>query len=332
MTVTPYVYEFTPGAKTAAAIIDGVWRVMDFVGSHHWEVVSGSYVAGSTITVFSKATPARQIRLVAVTGATQNVSIYYSVDGGVTEAPVALMGGGISTVHLASGTHGMGTSLAYVVEVEDAITIATTKGTDGGTILASPESIGIGAHIGQIFSAHNKSDGIAAIGQDGLLCGLANFYNNSAGFWLAPTTTGSGTTQGLIQNGPASWSRVCVGVSNTIAVDSRDSRNSAAQPLLGNVGDGGTIERLVPYPITGPVTGTITGHVAYTRYCRARRYGVTDTPPGNPPIANGDVFASAGAPTTIGWRHNLAASEIAAQTRNFIHIWCPPGAEINVDP
>ena len=330
MTVTPKVYRFSPGAKTGMAVVNGVKRCMDATGIHHWEVVPGSFTPDLTITLRDKATLQRQLRLVALTSGSPSPSVacYYSAAAGANENPVAYITGGDFSTTLSSSTGGMSTNEAYVVEIEDAISILFGKGTDGATgFLAN--SLGRGMHAGRIFSAHNRSD-METFGEQGILCGILACTTGTTGasYQLSTDTTTGGNAQRYLLAG-SDWVRACVGVSSA---GQRDSLVSAQRNLLANVGDNGSIERLVPYPITGPVTGTTSGHTCYTRYVRTRYYGVGDVGPDGLSVANGLILASQGSPTTIGWRHNQPLITAAATNmRNLLHIWCPPGQEVIVD-
>ncbi len=330
MSVTPKVYSFAPGAKTPAAIIDGVKRVMDYGGTHHWQVVTGSHAAGLNITLEDKLTGLRRLRLVAYTGGvipTPTVECYYSHDGGVTESGKQFISGGPSGATyyaLNNSVYGMSTSLAYVIETEDAITVTTAKGTDGGTSLVA-DALAMGVHAGRIGSAHNKSDSTSKIGEEGLLCGQLMVYGSSA--WaMLPDFRAS--AQNSIWTG-STYSPVCYAVSGTAQTSWREKRDASALRLVQNVGDSKTIERLAPYPIIHQTAaGSPFAHVGYTRYLRARVYGHGDVGPSGPTISNTTVLQSAGDPN-IGWRHNYGFASVNTAI-NTIHIWCPPGAEVAV--
>lgn len=345
MSVTPKVYEFVPGLETPGAIIDGVQRVMiSTLGTHHWEVVPGSYTAGTTITLRDKATLNRRLRLVAALTGTPNptVDCYYSHNAGATETYKCWMSGGTTTYAINNGTYGMGAEVAYVIEIEDAITIATAKGTSGGTALVA-DALTMSVHAGRIFSSHNKSDSANKVGEEGILAGLMMVYNGSTWCWLSNLTGGGGGVASGAQNAvwtgtqyvPVLISPVNVSAATGEALthwrDSRPNANNALTlRLLENVGDNQTIERLVPFPVAGPISGAnATGHFGYTRYIRARKYGYGDTPPLSSPIDNTTVLESAGDPDNIGWRHNYGWND-ASVVENLIHIWCPPGAEVEV--
>jgi len=333
MSVNPKVYQFAPGAKTGAAIITGVKTVMDStLGTHHWEEVPGSYAPGASITLRDKLTSLKRLRLVAVTSGTPSptVDCYYSHDGGVTESNKCWMSGGTTVYDINNSFYGMSTDVAYVVELEDAITIVCGKGSDGGTNLVA-NALCMGVHAGRILSAHNKSDSAGNIGEEGLMCGQLMVYNGSTWSMLSNLTGGGGGVASGAQNAiwtGSAYAPVHVAVSGT-AADYRDKRTAATVPLLENVGDTQSIERLTPFAIQGPNTGTLAfGHTSYTRYIRARKYGFGDVPPASAPVDNLTVLQSAGDPD-IGWRHNYAFVN-AATTINLIHIWCPPGQEIVV--
>lgn len=331
MTVNPKVYKFAPGAKTGAAIITGVKSVMDSpLGTHHWD--EHAYTPGSTITLKDKLTGLKRLRLVAVTSGTPSptVDCYYSHDGGVTESNKCWMSGGTTTYNIDNNFYGMSTDVAYVIEIEDAITIVCGKGSTGGTSLVA-NSMSMGVHAGRILSAHNKSDSSQKIGEEGLMCGQLMVYNGSTWSMLSNLTGSGGGVSGGAQNAiwmGTAYVPVHVAVSGT-AADYRDKRTAATVPLLENVGDAQSIERLTPFAVQGPNSGVLaSGHTSYTRYIRARKYGNGDVPPASPPVDNLTVLQSAGDPD-IGWRHNYAFVN-SATTINLIHIWCTPGQEIVV--
>ena len=326
MSVNPKVYQFAPGAKTAAAIINGVKAVMDStLGTHHWE--THAYTANTTITLKDKLTGLKRLRLVAVTSGTPSptVDCYYSHDGGATESNKCWMSGGTTTYDINNNTYGMSTNVAYVVEIEDAITIVCGKGSDGGTGLVA-NAMCMGVHAGRILSAHNKSDSTSIIGEQGLMCGQLMTYNGSTWSMMSNLTGGGGGVASGAQNAiwtGAAYAPVHVAVSGT-AADYRDKRTAATVPLLENVGDAQGIERLTPFAVQGPNTGALAfGHTSYTRYIRARKYGIGDVPPASAPVDNLTVLQSDGDPD-IGWRHNYGYAN-AATTINLFHIWCPPG-------
>lgn len=337
MTVTPKVYKFKPGAKTGVAVIDGIKRCMDAAGTHHWEVEA--YSVGASITLRDKLTLQRRLRLVALTSGSPSPSIgcYYSAAAGANESPVCWMTSGLSTANFATADAGIGTDESYVVEIEDAIAICLGKGSDGGT------AIPIGAfnytvHAGRVFSAHNRSD---VRPEEGILAGvfgvrLVTTGSETTRYLGAAITSGShGTRQSFILLPDNTWSRVSGGT-NVSTLGARASSVSGTTNILADVGDGPSIERLVPVPVMGAISTTANGHFAYTRYIRARRYAIGAVGPGGITIANGDVFASAAPPpTVIGWRHNATAgfgADAGNEAINLLHIWCPPGQEVIVDP
>ena len=332
MTVTPKVYKFKPGAKTGVAVIDGIKRCMDAAGTHHWEVEA--YSAGASITLRDKLTLQRRLRLAALTSGSPSPSIacYYSAAAGANESPICWITSGLSTLNLADAASGMGTDEAYVVEVEDAIAICIAKGSNGGTAIPNG-CFNFSVHAGRVFSAHNRSD---TRPEEGILSGyfgvrLVTTGSETIRYLGAAITSGSGgTRQSLILLPDNSWSRVSGGT-NAAPLAARSTTVSGTPNILADVGDGPIAERLVPVPVMGAISTTANGHFAYTRYIRARRYAIGATGPGGITIANGDVFASAGAPTVIGWRHNMAAADGNDQP-NLVHIWCPPGQEVIVDP
>jgi hypothetical protein len=330
--VTPKVYSFAPGAKTPAAVINGVKRVMDAAGVHHWEEIPGSYTINSTITLRDKATGNRRLRLLAVTTGTPSPSVYgfYSFDGGLTESPASWLTGGPSSgsiyYNIGDSTYGISTDLAYVVEVEDAITIAGAKGSNGGTALVA-DALGMSIHAGRTFSAHNRSDSAGGVGEEGIVSGQMMVYFGSSWSWLTESRT---LTRNYIWTGE-SFSEISIAVSANVRSNTqwRDKSVSASIPLLENVGDNQSIERLTPYPIAGMVSGASAfGHISYSRYFRARKFNHGETTIGGL-IENTTVLQSAGDPN-VGWRHNFGWSSTNVM-RNTIHIWCPPGQETIVD-
>lgn len=329
MTVNPKVYRFSPGAKTGVAVIDGIKRCMDAAGTHHWEVVA--YSAGSTITLRDKATLQRQLRLVALTSGSPSPSVacYYSAAAGANETPACWMTSGLTTLALNDASSGIGTDESYVVELEDAIAVCLGKGSNGGTAVTNG-AFNFSVHAGRIFSAHNRSDTSL---EEGILAG---------GFGIRTVTTGSetirylgaaitsgtgGTRQSLILLPDNTWSRVS-GATNVSANGFRGP--SQASTLIANVGDGNTIERLVPMVVSGAVSTTPGGHVAYTRYIRGRRYSINGIGPDGLTISCGQIIASETLPTVIGWRHNVISSD-GNDLLNLLHIWCPSGQEVLVD-
>lgn len=356
MSVTPKVYEFAPGAKTGQAFIDGVKRVMEFtLGTHHWEVVPGSYSPGvnASITLRDKLTQQLRLRLVSVTAGTPNPTIdcFFSRDGGATESVKCWLSGGSTIYEINDPSYGMSIDEAYVIEIEDAITIVSAVGNIGPSAPADPaidrptslvaNALSMGVHAGRIFSAHNKSDSATGAGEHGMICGQLMVYTSSPWAMLSGVTgSGGGAAngaQGVIWNGSAFVTpRIAdvpvSAVTAEAATQWRDSRTTTAtytKKLIENVGDNQSIERLVPYPVSGPTSGTgATGHMSYTRYLRARKYGYGDTA-GGTVIDNTTVLQSTGDPN-IGWRHNWSFSLNELAQKNTIHIWCPPGAEIEV--
>lgn len=321
MNVTPKVYQFAPGAATGAAVVNGVSRCMAAAGVHHWEVVPGSYTEGETITLRDKATGNRRLRLVAQTN---NVQAYYSANGGVLEAGPYLMSGGWPTYTLAETTYGINLSIAYIVETEDAITIAGGS-KPSASIKAS--ALGMGIHAGRIFSAHNRNDAERGVGEEAILCGPIDVYNVNVWSILSQDTT-SGTNavpqRGMLTG--SSYIPVCYAAS---ANGFRDKRTAAIEPLLADVGDSSSIERFIPIPITGPITGATSGHTSYTRYIRARKYGWGDTGPDGATISNATIIVNKLNPN-FGWRHQYFYSGGAGTMINLVHVWCPPGQEIIV--
>lgn len=344
MSVTPKVYRLVPGAKTPAAIIDGVKRVMDFAGGvHHWEIVDGSYDPGVSITLQDKATSGmRRLRLTSAPTGTPSPTIdcHYSRDGGANESVNCWVSGGATIYPINNPLFGVSTTEAYVIELEDAITIVGAKGADGGTSLVA-NGLCMGVHAGRIFSAHNKSDAAIGAGEEGMLCGQLMVYNTSPWSMLSASTgLGGGQangTQGVIWDGVQyiipRIADIQVSTATGLALTQwRDSRPDAANAytlkMIENAGDNQSIERLVPYPISGPISGVnAKGHFGYTRYIRARKFGFGDTALGEL-IDNATVLQSAGDPN-IGWRHNYGYNATNTR-RNTIHIWCPPGAEVDV--
>lgn len=312
MTVTPKVYQFAPGAKTGAAIIDGVKRCLDAAGTHHWEVVT--YTAGSTITLQDKATFTRSLRLVAITP--QNVQAFYTPPGG-SESGAVLMAGGLSSGvnTLDNAQYGMSTNIAYVLEVEDAIFILTNKGLDGGALMA-PSAMSWSLSAGRIYSAHNRSDATFEEGVMGGGCFTAQ--SNTMG-WLSQDTTSSGTQQSIAWTGGSSFIRICCPTAMN-----RHSRTASNTALLADIGDAASlIERLVPIPVSGPVSGTTGGHFGYTRYWRARK-----TPWDGALVTNTTILPSAGDPN-IAWRHQFYQNVTDIVINNIL-IWCPSGQEVIV--
>jgi methionine aminopeptidase len=325
--VTPQVYRFSPGAKTGVAVVDGVKRCMDAAGIHHWEVES--YTENVSITLRDKLTAQRRLRLVALTtGApSPSVACHYSAAGGANETPACWITSGTTTLNLSASTNGIGTDDSYVIETEDSISVLLGKGTDGGTNWTASALV-YGVHAGRIFSCHNRSDRF----EEGILAGVPNMRSGDTnavqrmiGSGIFDSTLG--TRQSFIGDGVQDWSRL----SAASAVSPAGDRfSSTQQNILANVGDTASIERLVPYPVTYASGTTATGHLAYTRFIRARRYGVGDIGPGGATISNTSVFASESAPDDIGWRHNMELS-FGTVAKNAIWIWCPPGQETLVD-
>lgn len=314
MTVTPKVYRFAPGAKTGAAIIDGVKLCMDATGTHHWDVVA--HTPGLTITLRDKATLTRSLRLVAI--APQNVQAFYTPPGGSESGAVLMAGGltgGASPNTLDNVQYGMSTNVAYVLEVEDAIFILTNKGTGGGTSLLA-DAMAWGLSAGRIYSAHNRSDTTL---EEGVMGGGCFTSQTNTQGWLSQDTTSSGTAQSIAWTGGSSFIRICCPTAMN-----RHSRSASNTALLADIGDAGSpIERLVPIPVSGPVTGATAGHFGYTRYWRARK-----TPWDGALVTNTTILPSAGDPD-IAWRHQfyVSASDIVI---NNILIWCPSGQEVIV--
>jgi len=324
--VTPKVYYFTPGTKTPAAIIEGVKRVMEAAGTHHWEIVPGSYAINSTITLRDKATGNRRLRLLAVSTGTPSPSVYgfYSFDSGVTESTACWMSGGPSGATyyaIGNGTYGMSSTRAYVIEIEDAITISTHKGTDGGTGLVA-NALGMSLHAGRIFSAHNRSDSATGVGEEGILGGQLMVYFGSSWSWLSESRA---EITGKVWTGNSfSASTIAVSTNTRSSTQWRDKTVAASLPLIENIGDNQSIERLTPYPIAGLITGASAfGHVGYSRYFRARKFDH-----GENLINNETILQSAGDPN-VGWRHNFAFSSTSTM-KNTVHIWCPPNQEVEV--
>jgi hypothetical protein len=151
-------------------------------------------------------------------------------------------------------------------------------------------------------------------------------YFGSSWSWL---TESRSLTTNYVWNGQF-FSDICIAVSANVRSSTqwRDKSVSASIPLLENVGDNQSIERLTPYPIAGLVSGASAfGHISYSRYFRARKFEHGETTAGGP-ITNTTVLQSAGDPN-VGWRHNFGWSSTNTM-RNTIHIWCPPNQEVEV--
>lgn len=341
MSVTPQVYRFRPGAKTGAAVVDGVQRCMNAVGTHHWEEVPGSYVPGVSIALRDILTLQRILTLTydsSLPEPSNTVVATYSHDGGVTTSPGMNMTGASATYQLNSA-YGMGIERAFVVEIEDAISIMTEKGAagDGGGSLQT-NALSMSVLAGRILSAHNKSDSENRRFEEGVFGGLFGASTVSS-FYMLNDVTGSGwptvnATQTAIWNG-VSYVPVRLGATGNDSIDFLDKRQTAAQPILENVGDAQTIERLTPFSFCGSSSAAFTGgHTSSSRYFRARKYGFGDTPPASVPIDNLSIFPSLGDPDNIGWRHSCAVPiATTTTTMNLIHIWCPSSAdEVFVGP
>ena len=314
MTVTPKVYQFAPGVKTGAAIINGVERCMDAAGTHHWEVVPGSFTPDLTITLRDKNTLTRSLRLVAITP--QNVQAFYTPPGG-SESGAVLMAGGLSSSPntLDNAQYGISTNIAYVLEVEDAIFILTNRGSDGGTLIA-PSAMSWSLSAGRIYSAHNRSD---ATFEEGVMGGGCYTSEANTQAWLSQDTTSAGTQQSIAWTGGSSFIRICCPTAMN-----RHSRTASNTALLADIGDAASlIERLVPIPVSGPVSGATAGHFGYTRYWRARK-----TPWDGSVVTNTTILPSAGDPN-IAWRHQFYASATNIAINNIL-IWCPSGQEVIV--
>lgn len=310
MNVTPKVFRFTPGTKTGTAIINGVKAVMDStLDTHHWEVVS--YTSGTALTLQCKANVNRRLRLA---GSSTAILAYLSLDGGATESPSCTMSGGDTDYQLSNTSYGMSTNEAYVVEIEDAIFIYSGKGTDGGTGLIAG-CLGMSIAAGRLFQTHNRNDSDNGITGEGVLTGQAGVYSGSTWAWLSSNTTTPEPAPSIAYFND--WTKICW------AVGTAGSRSTATPAPLANVGDSGSIERLVPIPINGPISGNIVGHSCYTKYLRARKWNYGENP-GTGVIANGTIVPSSTNPSTVGWRHNKSFS---GNVGNSVIIWCASGDE-----
>lgn len=307
MTVVPRVYKFVPGAGalSGAKVVDGVWRVLDSSNPHHWTI--SAYTAGSTITIASASG-----QTVRITAQAENCTVYYSPDGNpANESTGSRMGGGNATYDFVS-TFSPSSDEAFVVELEDAITVTTMRLSGASTL---PDSLAMSFHAGRIYSAHNRNDTTL---EHGVLAGICGVYNGSTWMWLNTNTTTNGTTQSLVWTGGATWMTVC-----TPLDINRHLRQASQVPMLANVGDAIATERLVPVPVCGPVSGTTGGHFGYTRYYRARATGYGGA------VTNTTVIPSA-TDANIAWRHSYYYDLGTSTNNNMVHIW-QQGTVVNVD-
>ena len=311
MAVTPYVYSFNPGAATTTGYMNGIARVFaSALGSHHWTIVGTP--TSTTLTLRNNYDALFQVRFTVES----TIVGYLSRDGGLTWTGGSKWSGNTS---FSWATAPNSATLGYVVEIDDAITVVSGTGsTASGSLLAY--ALGLGIHIGRIFSPHNRNDGDLNIGEYGSFGGVlgvstaATFQTNA---WLHTTgyvaTGGFVETQGLIQTGPLTWGLTCS------PADANRIATGGQLPMLANIGDNGDIERLAPIPVslwTAPSSSGVLGaHIGFTRYIRARNVGIGGA------ISNETIVPSATDPN-IAWRHSASSGLIL----NLLHIWSQAAA------
>jgi hypothetical protein len=300
--IVPRVYSFAPGVLNGAAFVNGVNRVLISHNPHYWKAIN--FVNNVEVTAENINTGQR-VRYVAQAA---NVQVFYAPDG-VNYSPGSLMVGAGLT--LTSTDYRVSTSIAYIVELEDAITVFGVVPNPGG--LSLPNALSASVQAGRVFSPLNRSDDTMS---HGIMSGYAGIYGAVTTFmWLNNDTTVSTPSQSYVQT-RSGWVLVCC--PNT---SNRHKRVASQVPMIENIGDDADIERLVPFPVTGPVSGTLSGHFGFTRYIRARKYGWGDTVNGfqidNFTVANSDTDPN------IAWKHSYFVNfaTVTATVINVVHIW-----------
>lgn len=300
--IVPRVYSFVPGALTGAAFVNGINRVLISGNPHYWRRID--FTNNVEVTAENMNTGQR-VRYVAQAA---NVQVFYAPDG-VNYSPGSLMDNFQS---FTSTDYRLSTLIAYIVELEDAITVFGIVNDPGGNQPTLPNALSVSAQAGRIFSPINRSDDIMS---HGIMSGYAGVYNNSTWMWLGTSTTAGGNTQSYVQT-RSGWERVCCP-----SPLNRHKRLVGQPAMIENIGDDADIERLAPFPVTGPVSGTLGGHFGFTRYMRARKHGWGDNVGGftidNFTVANSDTDPN------IAWKHSYFVNFTAIDSTviNVIHIW-----------